>query len=527
MPAAPFESKILTGAALFNIWNSQERILKVVLFLLSLPKDVGLPFLIITTSSDLPLWEAEFSRWDYADIVVYKGNKDVRATIRTFEFYNKQGALMFQILLSHYDAIVEDLEMLKPISWGAVIIDQCQGSSMSKHHSQIKVLIAEMRILVFRQLEDRCDRRFNRCNMLSLLDPKYDKANNELNSRKGLNTSLHMSASPPHPSSSNTGFLSNSPMNKLSIPVKLSNEQIEQYCACLFSNSALLCSCLKNDSPNSLYDILVSTRKVRLGLTFFSFHDVITRTSKINLCETVMKGKSVDQYFDAEIKLSGKLELLDKILQEIKQQGQRVLVLFRSLGGPGVISMGDILDDTIYRIFGEDSYTRISGNVTPGMKKATLNKFNNKGSGKFAILMESRACVPSVKLSEIDIVILFNSDWDPKNDLRSLQKIHDMSSNSENSDYNSCSKILKVQQNGGTYPSKISLPGELEMQRMDDDDSLVRGLLENESPQVFWSNLLRGRVPRWKHLPSPSRGIRRKVRLQGDLYQPSKRGTSF
>lgn len=107
MPAAPFESKILTGAELFNVYNSQERILKVVLFLLSLPKDVGLPFLIITTSAALLLWEAEFSRWGYANIVVYKGNRDIRAIIRTLEFYNKQGALMFQVLLSCYDAIVE------------------------------------------------------------------------------------------------------------------------------------------------------------------------------------------------------------------------------------------------------------------------------------------------------------------------------------------------------------------------------------------------------------------------------------
>lgn len=70
MLAAPFESKILTRTELFDVWNSQERILKVVLFLFSLPKDIGLPFLIITTSAALPLWEAEFSHWGYAKIVV-------------------------------------------------------------------------------------------------------------------------------------------------------------------------------------------------------------------------------------------------------------------------------------------------------------------------------------------------------------------------------------------------------------------------------------------------------------------------
>ncbi|PHT72901.1 hypothetical protein T459_23686 [Capsicum annuum] len=43
----------------------------------------------------------------------------------------------------------------------------------------------------------------------------------------------------------------------------------------------------------------------------------------------VTKDIPQDQRFDVEIKLSGKLELLNKILQEIKHQRQRVLVLFR------------------------------------------------------------------------------------------------------------------------------------------------------------------------------------------------------
>ncbi|XP_016470560.1 uncharacterized protein LOC107792831 isoform X1 [Nicotiana tabacum] len=577
--------------------DDQERILKVVLFLLSLPKDIGLPFLIITTSAELPLWEAEFLHWAFsANIVVYKGNKDIRAIIRTLEFHNKQGAIMFQVLLSPYDAIVEDLEMLQPISWGAVIIDQCQGSAMSMLLSQIKVLVSDMRLLIFRQLEGRCDRGFNHSNVLSLLYPEYDKADNDL-SYTDPNIDLtefkeRLKRFVAYECNSST-----SKFIEYWVPVKLSNEQIEQYCNCLSSNSALLCSRWKNDSPNSLHNILVSTRKC-------CDHPYLEDRS---LRDIVLEGIPVDQHFDAEIKLSGKLEFLYKILREIKQQGQRVLILFRSLGGSGVISIGDILDDFIHRKFGEDSYTRISGEFSRKLKQATLNKFNNEGSGKFACLMETRVCAPSVKLSRIDTIILFNSDWDPTNDLRSLQKIaiyskleqikvlrlysyftveekalilakqgmtidsnienikqfHELltwgasflfkmldcfhvqssqskrssdiaalddvfaellgliSSNSENSDYNSCSKILKVQQNGGTYPRNISLLGEVEMQLMD-DSSFVRGMT-NEFPNVFWTSLLHGTVRRWKHLPRLSQGIRRKVRPRVDLCQPSER----
>lgn len=85
--------------------------MKVVLFMLSLlDDDTRKPFLIITPSNALSLWEAEFSHWaSSANIVVYNGNKDVRASIRTLEFYNEGGSMMFQILLSPPDVVDEVL----------------------------------------------------------------------------------------------------------------------------------------------------------------------------------------------------------------------------------------------------------------------------------------------------------------------------------------------------------------------------------------------------------------------------------
>lgn len=38
-------------------------------------------------------------------------------------------------------------------------------------------------------------------------------------------------------------------------------------------------------------------------------------------------------------------------------------------------------------------------------------------------LLETRACVPSIKLSSVDNVIIYGSDWSPINDVKALQKI--------------------------------------------------------------------------------------------------------
>lgn len=110
----------------------------------------------------------------------------------------------------------------------------------------------------------------------------------------------------------------------------------------------------------------------------------------------------------------------------MRKRQLRVLIVFHPLSGSGKdsTSIGDILDDFVRQRFGADSYERVDGiGMIPSKKQAALNNFNNKEMGRFIFLLEYRACLPSIKLSSVDSVILFGSDWNPANDLRALQKI--------------------------------------------------------------------------------------------------------
>lgn len=82
------------------------------------------------------------------------------------------------------------------------------------------------------------------------------------------------------------------------------------------------------------------------------------------------------------------------------------------------------MDDIIHEKFGADSFVRIDGYIARSKRQEVLDTFNVKEDGKFVCLMETRACVPSIKLKSIDTVIFFNSDWDPTNDLKALRKIN-------------------------------------------------------------------------------------------------------
>ncbi|TKY48545.1 Helicase protein MOM1 [Spatholobus suberectus] len=197
------------------------------------------------------------------------------------------------------------------------------------------------------------------------------------------------------------------------VPVQISNVQLEQYCDILLSNASILRSSSKADSVEAVRDVLISTRKC------CSLPYLVDPKLKQSLNE----GLKPIEYLDVEIKSSGKLQLLDSMLEELKKNALRVLILFQSIGGSGRISIGDYLEDLLQQRFGTDLYERIDKGLSSSKKQAAMKKFNDKNNRRFVFLLETCACLPSIKLSSVDTIIIFDSDWNPVNDIRSLQKI--------------------------------------------------------------------------------------------------------
>ncbi|XP_057471915.1 uncharacterized protein LOC130760553 isoform X2 [Actinidia eriantha] len=577
------------------VFDDQERVVKMILFILTL-RDNTLPFLIITTSSSLSVWEAEFSKCTSSiNTVVYKGSKDVRAIIRALEFYNEEGCVMLQVMLSPPDVVAEDLRILEGIKWGVIVVDECQRPRISVHLKQLKALTADAKLLLVNgKIKDR---RLEYLNLLSFLDSGFDG----LIENASEDDPIYDISELKERLACLVAFECKLPTSKFIeywVPVRLSNVQLEQYCSALLSNSMLLCSSLRNGSVDSLREILIWTRKC-------CDHPYLLDTDH-SLRGSVTRDCPVGEHLDADIEVSGKLQLLDKLLLQIKELGFRVLILFQSISGSG-ISIGDILDDFVHQRFGKDSYVRIDGGeIVRSKKQAALDLFNHKKSDKFVFLIGSRACLRSIKLSCVDTIILFDSDWDPLNDIRALEKItidsqfeqlkvfrlyssytveekvlilakqgltldsnirnvsrstcHMMLAwgalhlfnklddfhgydalvshsiitseesymsdvvsefsallphNGENRNHNN-SIILEVQMTEQAYPQNISLPGEVEAQSTD-NVSLIQRLLQNESPPVFWSNLLEGRHPRWKFLSGSSPQLKRRTQRSDDL----------
>ncbi|KAF5207930.1 Iswi chromatin-remodeling complex atpase chr11 [Thalictrum thalictroides] len=113
---------------------------------------------------------------------------------------------------------------------------------------------------------------------------------------------------------------------------------------------------------------------------------------------------------------AGKMVLLDKLLPKLKERDSRVLIFSQ------MTRLLDILED--YLMFRGHRYCRIDGQTGGEDRDASIDAFNQPGSDKFVFLLSTRAGGLGINLATADVVILYDSDWNPQVDLQAQDRAH-------------------------------------------------------------------------------------------------------
>ncbi|CAE1322927.1 CHD2 [Acanthosepion pharaonis] len=69
-------------------------------------------------------------------------------------------------------------------------------------------------------------------------------------------------------------------------------------------------------------------------------------------------------------------------------------------------------------------FQRLDGSIRGDLRKQALDHFNAEGSQDFCFLLSTRAGGLGVNLATADTVIIFDSDWNPQNDLQAQARAH-------------------------------------------------------------------------------------------------------
>lgn len=382
------------------------------------------PFLVSVPLSTIINWEREFELWA-PDLycITYVGDKDSRAVIRENELTFDDGAnrggrpskiksqVKFNVLLTSYELVSIDATCLGSIEWSVLVVDEAHRlkSNQSKffrllagYHINYKLLLTGT------PLQNNLEELFHLLNFLNK-DKFNDLASfqNEFAdvSKEEQVKRLHEMLGPHMLRRLKADVLKNMPTkSEFIVRVELSPMQKKYYKYILTRNYEAL-------NPKS-GGHTVSLLNVMMDLKKCCNHPYLFPVA----AEEAPLGPHGNYDTQALVKASGKLVLLAKMLKLLKEQGHRVLIFSQ------MTKMLDILEDFLE---GEGyKYERIDGGITGTIRQEAIDRFNAPGAPQFVFLLSTRAGGLGINLATADTVIIYDSDWNPHNDIQAFSRAH-------------------------------------------------------------------------------------------------------
>ena len=81
----------------------------------------------------------------------------------------------------------------------------------------------------------------------------------------------------------------------------------------------------------------------------------------------------------------------------------------------------DILERYMTQSHGSDSFERVDSDSATKIKEGAIQRFNAEGSKRFVLLLKTGV---HISFKNVQFLLLYDSDWNPSNDMRALHKIH-------------------------------------------------------------------------------------------------------
>ena len=380
------------------------------------------PYLVIVPLSTLTNWNLEFEKWaPSVSRIVYKGPPNSR---KQHQEKIRQGG--FQVLLTTYEYIIKDRPVLSKIKWFHMIIDE--GHRMKNTNSKLSATISQYYNTRFRLILTGTPLQNNLSELWAMLNfvlptifksvKTFDEWFNTPFANTGGQDKMELTEEEQ--------ILVIRRLHKVLRPFLLRRlkkdvekdlpDKTEKVIKCKFS--ALQARLYKQMVTHN--NLVVSDGKggksTARGLSnmIMQLRKLCNHPFVFDVVENVMNPLSISN--DMLWRTAGKFELLDRVLPKYHATGHRVLMFFQ------MTAIMDIMEDYLrYRNY---LYLRLDGTTKSDERSDLLRDFNAPNSPYFMFLLSTRAGGLGLNLQSADTVIIYDSDWNPHQDLQAQDRAH-------------------------------------------------------------------------------------------------------
>ncbi|XP_042538371.1 probable global transcription activator SNF2L1 isoform X6 [Dipodomys spectabilis] len=364
------------------------------------------PHMVLVPKSTLHNWMNEFKRWVPAlRVICFVGDKEVRAAFIRDEMMPGE----WDVCVTSYEMVIKEKSVFKKFHWRYLVIDEAHRIKNEK--SKLSEIVREFKstnrlLLTGTPLQNNLHELWALLNFL--LPDVFNSADdfdswfdtkNCLGDQK-LVERLHVVLKPFLLRRIKTDVEKSLPPKKeIKIYLGLSKMQREWYTKILMKDIDVLNSSGKMDKMR-LLNILMQLRKC---------------CNHPYLFDGAEPGPpyTTDEHI---VSNSGKMVVLDKLLARLKEQGSRVLIFSQ------MTRLLDILEDyCMWRCY---EYCRLDGQTPHEEREGAIEAFNVPNSSKFIFMLSTRAGGLGINLASADVVILYDSDWNPQVDLQAMDRAH-------------------------------------------------------------------------------------------------------
>ena len=371
-------------------------------------KNSNLTHLIIVPKVTIKNWEREIHKWlPSIKVLFFFGDKEERKILTEQTLKNEK----FEIILTTFEASMIEKAALSKLNYEYLIIDEAHRlkNDKAKFSKVVRQFNSKHRLLLTgTPLQNNLHELWSLLNFLmpnifddsEEFDTIFNLDNANEDGQKNIVNQIHQLLKPfvLRRLKSEIEFKL-PPKNEIYLYVGLSELQKNMYKQILSKN----------------IDVVNGVNKDRIQLL-----NILMQLKKV--CNHPYLFPNVEQgppYIEGEhlIYNSMKLKILDVLLKKIHSETNNKVLIFSQM-----TTLLNILDD--YCRYRQFSYLRMDGQTSSEDRDKRIEEFQNPNSDKWIFLISTRAGGLGINLHAANIVILYDSDWNPQVDLQAIDRAH-------------------------------------------------------------------------------------------------------